>query len=565
MKTSGIWRRIFPGADWRMAGRGNDTTSTALLASARVMARRGAAGVLIAAMLVPPVSTLANDRAGDRHATAGSATPSPVAADSPAPAATPSPKPEQPGLTGDQPGRNGRKDRSRRHRDDARQHRTALLPELGRAPSGSSAPWAGGFGSGSVRPRGAAAPVRLEESPDPVEPAAKPPKNPAAESSRAVGSDAHGGNNDGRSTSGKSEDKPLHGRIWPMPSGSYTFTQEYGCVPQIEGFYAAAADCPPDRPVVHSGIDLGAEIGALIYAAASGWVTQAGYDRETGLANTRLVIQHDGRNQQYATEYLHWITTFVEPGDYVRVGEPIAEVGSVGWSTGPHLHFAVIDFDRGGYLDPLAWLPRRDSAAYRDLPRNPKPVSFDHPDASPSGVPDAADPNPAPVPERADLPGKHERVKDAKDEDRKAARAERKAMRLDREDDRAERATERRRRIRHADGETVVDDTSGTGPGSAPPPTGDAADDPSRDRRGHRGARGDGSTDSNRTGHTGQNDGGDSRRDRGSNDGGRQDRADAGDDGQRNRAERSSEVESGDAGSEPGLSSRVASILDEIP
>ena len=114
---------------------------------------------------------------------------------------------------------------------------------------------------------------------------------------------------------------------------------------------------PRRRPVFHTGIDLAAPEGTPFYAAASGWVTLADYDRPTADANTRITIQHDGRNEGYATDYLHWVASYVEEGDYVHAGDPIGEVGNVGFSTGPHLHFSVTDLGTGEHVDPLRWLP----------------------------------------------------------------------------------------------------------------------------------------------------------------------------------------------------------------
>jgi murein DD-endopeptidase MepM/ murein hydrolase activator NlpD len=104
-------------------------------------------------------------------------------------------------------------------------------------------------------------------------------------------------------------------------------------------------------------LDFAATQGTPIYAAASGLVKVAGRDRPDGIANTRIVIEHDGANEGYATEYYHWIKTYVEPGDYVQAGDLIAEVGSVGYSTGPHLHFTVVDAETNQAIDPSGWLP----------------------------------------------------------------------------------------------------------------------------------------------------------------------------------------------------------------
>ena len=41
------------------------------------------------------------------------------------------------------------------------------------------------------------------------------------------------------------EREPSGIRIWPLPAGSYTFTQPFGCVPQLGNLYAPGAGCPP--------------------------------------------------------------------------------------------------------------------------------------------------------------------------------------------------------------------------------------------------------------------------------------------------------------------------------
>lgn len=85
----------------------------------------------------------------------------------------------------------------------------------------------------------------------------------------------------------------------------------------------------------HSGIDIPAEQGAPVLAAAAGTVTEAGFDADRG---NYLVLNHgDGME----TIYAHCLYLDVEAGDTVAVGQEIAAVGSTGLSTGPHLHFEV--------------------------------------------------------------------------------------------------------------------------------------------------------------------------------------------------------------------------------
>lgn len=87
--------------------------------------------------------------------------------------------------------------------------------------------------------------------------------------------------------------------------------------------------------IYHTGIDLAEVEGTLVYAPASGIVVFSG---QLLLRGTTLIIDH-GRGVM--TGYYHLAETFVEEGDVVTPGQPIASVGSTGLSTGPHLHWDV--------------------------------------------------------------------------------------------------------------------------------------------------------------------------------------------------------------------------------
>ena len=86
---------------------------------------------------------------------------------------------------------------------------------------------------------------------------------------------------------------------------------------------------------LHSGIDIPADQGAVILAAADGTVTETGFDAARG---NYLILDHgDG----LTTLYAHCRNVDVKEGDTVKAGEMVAAVGSTGMSTGPHLHFEV--------------------------------------------------------------------------------------------------------------------------------------------------------------------------------------------------------------------------------
>ncbi|MDB5834730.1 MAG: peptidase [Caballeronia sp.] len=98
----------------------------------------------------------------------------------------------------------------------------------------------------------------------------------------------------------------------------------------------------------HPGVDLVAPTGTAIFASAGGRVIQAGPHGGYGIA---VDIQH---SSGVITRYGHTSKIFVKVGDLVMPGQKIAEIGSTGRSTGPHLHFEVI-ID-GTQLNPTPYL-----------------------------------------------------------------------------------------------------------------------------------------------------------------------------------------------------------------
>jgi murein DD-endopeptidase MepM/ murein hydrolase activator NlpD len=86
----------------------------------------------------------------------------------------------------------------------------------------------------------------------------------------------------------------------------------------------------------HRALDVGAWNGAPVVAADSGYVVAAGWD-DSGYG--RMVVIDHGNGFQ--TVYAHLQVYYVEVGDSVAKGEQIAEVGSTGNSSGPHLHFEM--------------------------------------------------------------------------------------------------------------------------------------------------------------------------------------------------------------------------------
>jgi murein DD-endopeptidase MepM/ murein hydrolase activator NlpD len=123
----------------------------------------------------------------------------------------------------------------------------------------------------------------------------------------------------------------------------------------------------------HSGVDIGAPMGAPVVAAGSGIIISAGWLGGYGKA---IVIQHNGIQQ---TLYGHLSEVFVQPGQRIERGMVIGRVGSTGNSTGPHLHFETRVATSDGWIaiDPgedikyaLDDLRRSMPFAQRELPQD---------------------------------------------------------------------------------------------------------------------------------------------------------------------------------------------------
>ena len=84
----------------------------------------------------------------------------------------------------------------------------------------------------------------------------------------------------------------------------------------------------------HAGVDIGANTGTEILASMTGTVTLVSSYGDYG---NHLKIT----NGEISTLYAHCSTIIVSEGQYIEQGQKIAEVGSTGRTTGPHLHFEI--------------------------------------------------------------------------------------------------------------------------------------------------------------------------------------------------------------------------------
>lgn len=167
---------------------------------------------------------------------------------------------------------------------------------------------------------------------------------------------------------------------WPMAGAERRITQNFGCTdfPELRGY-----PCPPGAPYFHSGIDLGMERGTLLRSVVYGTVIFVGDSRNPNsrscdCANyppgscpwTRaeaphynlgwaLYIQAD--DGIYTVKYGHTIVGSeaqfgITVGSHVAPGQPLAQEGSTGCSSGPHLHLMFVDRRSGQFVDPMNFL-----------------------------------------------------------------------------------------------------------------------------------------------------------------------------------------------------------------
>ncbi|MFZ6027390.1 MAG: LysM peptidoglycan-binding domain-containing M23 family metallopeptidase [Chloroflexota bacterium] len=101
----------------------------------------------------------------------------------------------------------------------------------------------------------------------------------------------------------------------------------------------------------HLGVDIGGGLGVPIYAIDAGVAVYAGWN-DRGYGN--LIILDHGNGWQ--SLYAHLDTYYLECGQSIYQGSALGTMGTTGNSTGPHLHFEMINSNLGK-VDPKQWLP----------------------------------------------------------------------------------------------------------------------------------------------------------------------------------------------------------------
>jgi murein DD-endopeptidase MepM/ murein hydrolase activator NlpD len=118
----------------------------------------------------------------------------------------------------------------------------------------------------------------------------------------------------------------------------------------MSSLYGYRTDPFTGKRAWHAGVDFAGKEGSDIVAVASGIVTWASERYGYG----QLVeISHSGK---VATRYAHCKEVLVKVGDVVQKGQVVARMGSSGRSTGPHVHFEVVQDNKS--QNPIKYINR---------------------------------------------------------------------------------------------------------------------------------------------------------------------------------------------------------------
>ncbi|MDB5941737.1 MAG: peptidase [Ramlibacter sp.] len=109
------------------------------------------------------------------------------------------------------------------------------------------------------------------------------------------------------------------------------------------------------RSALHTGLDFQADTGTSILAAAGGVVVAQELHPQYG---NMVEIDH---GNDLITRYAHAARVWVKKGDLIKRGQKVADVGTTGRSTGPHLHFEVLV--QGVPQDPQKFLAAGNNLA----------------------------------------------------------------------------------------------------------------------------------------------------------------------------------------------------------
>lgn len=116
----------------------------------------------------------------------------------------------------------------------------------------------------------------------------------------------------------------------------------------LSSYYGMRTHPLSGRREMHKGIDFAGAMGGQVIAVAKGVVTYSG--KRYSYGNLIEIAHGNG----YSTRYAHNSRLLVSVGDTVEKGFQIAEIGSSGRSTGPHVHFEVLK--NGREVNPIPFI-----------------------------------------------------------------------------------------------------------------------------------------------------------------------------------------------------------------
>lgn len=116
----------------------------------------------------------------------------------------------------------------------------------------------------------------------------------------------------------------------------------------VSSYYGTRTNPFSGRLQFHKGMDFASKSGSDVLSVAGGVVTWSG--ERYGYGNLVEINHGNG----FVTRYGHNQDNLVRVGDTVKKGQKIAEMGSTGRSTGPHVHFEVLQ--NGRQINPLKFV-----------------------------------------------------------------------------------------------------------------------------------------------------------------------------------------------------------------
>jgi hypothetical protein len=153
------------------------------------------------------------------------------------------------------------------------------------------------------------------------------------------------------------------GGMWPTTG---TVTRGFGCATYYTGIDGAGFGCPVERPWFHNGVDIANSQGTAVWSVVDGAMLYAGphptgpdcshlpgsLPPHEGLGNYQRIGGPDSSGANTLHYFGHLSGFFVTSGP-VEAGQAVAQMGSTGCSTGPHLHWTM--YQNGHLVDPAQW------------------------------------------------------------------------------------------------------------------------------------------------------------------------------------------------------------------